>query len=170
MRLSKIKAPNTYLFILLLTLFIAILTWIIPGGQFAPGLVIRSLESFRFVESAPQGLLPVLTAPVKGMIDAAEIIIFVLVVGGAFGIFRKTEALDSAIGTITHFNIRHPGLGFLILPLMFTLFSLGGAADINFGDILDYLAQDPKTGSILLYVLSIFFHSSRPYTPQLSLR
>jgi acetyltransferase len=30
--------------------------------------------------------------------------------------------------------------------------SLGEAADIDFGDILDYLAQDPKTSSILLYV------------------
>ena len=30
--------------------------------------------------------------------------------------------------------------------------SLGNAADIDFGDILDYLAQDPKTSSILLYV------------------
>jgi acetyltransferase len=30
--------------------------------------------------------------------------------------------------------------------------SLGEATDIDFGDILDYLAQDPKTSSILLYV------------------
>ena len=33
--------------------------------------------------------------------------------------------------------------------------SLGEAADIDFGDILDYLAQDPKTSSILLYVEGI---------------
>ena len=30
--------------------------------------------------------------------------------------------------------------------------SLGDAADVDFGDILDYLAQDPETHSILLYV------------------
>ena len=33
--------------------------------------------------------------------------------------------------------------------------SLGDAAVIDFGDILDYLAQDPKTSSILLYVEGI---------------
>lgn len=33
--------------------------------------------------------------------------------------------------------------------------SLGGAADIDFGDVLDYLAQDPQTHSILLYVEGI---------------
>jgi len=30
--------------------------------------------------------------------------------------------------------------------------SLGDAADVGFGDILDYLSQDPETSSILLYV------------------
>lgn len=33
-----------------------------------------------------------------------------------------------------------------------TIISLGDAADIDFGDLLDYLAQDPHTSSILLYV------------------
>jgi len=33
--------------------------------------------------------------------------------------------------------------------------SMGDAADIDFGDILDYLAQDPHTHSILLYVEGI---------------
>ena len=36
-----------------------------------------------------------------------------------------------------------------------TLASLGDAADVDFGDILDYLAQDPETHSILLYVEGI---------------
>ncbi len=33
-----------------------------------------------------------------------------------------------------------------------SIVSLGDAADIDFGEILDYLAQDPETRSILLYV------------------
>lgn len=36
-----------------------------------------------------------------------------------------------------------------------TIVSLGNAADIDFGDLLDFLAQDPKTQSILLYVEGI---------------
>ena len=39
--------------------------------------------------------------------------------------------------------------------------SLGDAADIDFGDILDYLAQDPKTSSILLYVEGV--HDARSF-------
>ena len=36
-----------------------------------------------------------------------------------------------------------------------TLMSLGGMADVDFGDMLDYLATDPSTTSVLLYVESI---------------
>lgn len=36
-----------------------------------------------------------------------------------------------------------------------SIVSLGDAADIDFGDLLDYLAQDPHTSSILLYVEGI---------------
>jgi len=36
-----------------------------------------------------------------------------------------------------------------------TIVSLGDTADVDFGDILDYLAQDPNTRSILLYVEGI---------------
>ncbi|MFU8839066.1 MAG: acetate--CoA ligase family protein, partial [Thiohalomonadaceae bacterium] len=41
------------------------------------------------------------------------------------------------------------GIGFSAIA------SLGDAANIDFGDILDYLAQDPQTKSILLYIEGI---------------
>jgi acetyltransferase len=45
--------------------------------------------------------------------------------------------------------------------------SLGDAADIDFGDVLDYLALDPETRSILLYVEGI--HSARRFMSGLRL-
>ncbi len=36
-----------------------------------------------------------------------------------------------------------------------TVVSLGDAIDISFGEILDYLASDPQTGSIILYIEAI---------------
>lgn len=35
------------------------------------------------------------------------------------------------------------------------LVSLGGMSDVDFGDLLDYLANDPETGAILMYVEAI---------------
>lgn len=43
--------------------------------------------------------------------------------------------------------------------------SLGGAADVDFGDVLDYLLFDPKTESVLLYVEGI--HDGRAFISSL---
>lgn len=42
-----------------------------------------------------------------------------------------------------------------------TVVSLGNAADIDFGDVLDYLAVDPRTDAILLYIEGI--HDARAF-------
>ncbi|MDZ7762869.1 MAG: hypothetical protein U5K00_00365 [Melioribacteraceae bacterium] len=52
--------------------------------------------TFHYVPSNPQGISDILKAPILGFVDAALIIGLVLIVGGAFGVFRKTEAVDSA--------------------------------------------------------------------------
>jgi len=43
--------------------------------------------------------------------------------------------------------------------------SLGGAADVDFGDVLDYLLFDPKTESVLLYIEGI--HDGRTFISSL---
>ncbi len=42
-----------------------------------------------------------------------------------------------------------------------TVVNLGDAADVDFGDVLDFLALDPKTDSILLYIESV--HDARGF-------
>ena len=104
MNLSKLKSPNTYALIASMLVIVAILTWILPSGNFDREIIDgRELVvngSYHAVESSPQNIDSVLTAPIKGFVDASLIIGFVLLVGGAFGIFRKTEAVDSAIISI----------------------------------------------------------------------
>ena len=46
-----------------------------------------------------------------------------------------------------------------------SVISLGGAADVDFGDVLDYLLFDPKTESVLLYVEGI--HDGRTFISSL---
>ena len=48
--------------------------------------------SYHLVESRPQGVVALLTAPIKGFVEASLIIGFVLIVGGAFAVLQKTEA------------------------------------------------------------------------------
>ena len=131
MNLSRVKAPNTFIIIFSLIAVVAVLTWIIPGGQY-DRIVQDGHESivpgsFRFVDSNPQGFGDILLAAILGFIDAAQIIGFVLFVGGAFGVFRETEAVDSAIKAIAKAYFHSRAVRFALIPLLMIIFSLMGA-------------------------------------------
>ncbi len=131
MNLSKLKAPNTFLIIFSLVIVAAISTWIVPAGEFETtvknGREIVVSGSYHHVEPNPQGIFDVLTAPIKGFIDAALIIGFVLIVGGAFGIFAKTEAVDAGIKAIAKAHSNSALIRKLLIPIFMIIFSLGGS-------------------------------------------
>lgn len=56
--------------------------------------------------------------------SAVGIVAFILVVGGAFGIILKTGAVEAAIGNVIS---KTQGKEIAIVPILFLLFSLGGA-------------------------------------------
>jgi uncharacterized ion transporter superfamily protein YfcC len=83
--------------------------------------------SFHYVESAPQGLVALMKAPIKGFVEAAQIIGFVLVVGGAFAVVQKTDAIDTGIRSIARMHEHSALVRAALIPVFVTLFSLGGA-------------------------------------------
>ena len=105
-----------------------ILTWLVPSGVFDTretddGRTVVIPGTYHEVESNPQGLDDFFTAPIKGIIDAAETIGFVLIVGGAFGVINSTGAIEAGIGRATRiFGKRN----MLIIPICMLLFGLGG--------------------------------------------
>jgi len=131
MKLSRIKVPNTFFIIFSLIVLVAILTWIIPGSEYArvevEGKQLVDPDTFRYVESNPQGIGAILMAPIKGFVEAALIIGFVLIVGGAFGVFQKTKAIDSAIMGLAKAQQSSRLVEVLTIPLFMLLFSIGGA-------------------------------------------
>lgn len=131
MNLQKLKAPNTFLIIFSLVIVAAVSTWIIPAGEFETtiknGREIVVSGSYHEVESNPQDVFDVLTSPIDGFIDAALIIGFVLIVGGAFGIFTKTEAVDAGIKSIAKAHSKSALVRKLLIPIFMIIFSLGGS-------------------------------------------
>jgi uncharacterized ion transporter superfamily protein YfcC len=79
------------------------------------------------VASSPQGLVALMKAPIKGFVEAAQIIGFVLIVGGAFAVVQRTEAIDTAIRSIARAHEHSALVRATIIPVFVTLFSLGGA-------------------------------------------
>ncbi|MBK7104293.1 MAG: putative basic amino acid antiporter YfcC [Ignavibacteriae bacterium] len=127
----KFKVPNTYLLIFLILVFIAVLTWIIPGGQYErivkDGREVVVQNSFKFIDNNPQGFFAVFIAPLKGFVEAALIIGFILIVGGAFNVLAKTDAINSFINKLVAAHNKSQLLRTFFIPLLLLMFSLGGA-------------------------------------------
>ncbi|MDR7334515.1 YfcC family protein [Roseateles asaccharophilus] len=127
----KLRLPNTYVLLFSLLALIALATWIVPGGRFETAMVggksVVVAGSYHVVDARPQGLTALLTAPIKGFVEAALIIGFVLIVGGAFAVLQKTEAIDAMIKAVAKAHSRSALVRAMVIPVFVTLFALGGA-------------------------------------------
>jgi uncharacterized ion transporter superfamily protein YfcC len=127
----KLKVPNTYLLIFSLLILIAALTWIIPGGEYErttlSGREVVVQNSFKYVDSNPQGFLDLFIAPLKGFVEAATIIGFILIVGGSFNVLAKTDAINSLINKLARAHRDSKTLRRLFVPVLILMFSIGGA-------------------------------------------
>ena len=129
---NGIKVPHTLVIIFSIIILMATATYIVPGGSY--DRVIADVNgqsktvvlngSFHYVENEAQGLFSVMQAPISGLEQSAEIIAFLFIVGGAFSLITRTKAIDSAIAKVVSI---FKGNELLIIPIIFTLFSLGGA-------------------------------------------
>lgn len=124
---KKFTMPQTLTIIFLLIVLMAILTLIVPSGNFErvdiDGRSVVVAGTYEKAPSNPQGITDVFTAPINGFIDAAEVVGFVLIVGGAFGIVNKTGAIEAVIA---HTVNKMKKFQFLIIPISMILFGLGG--------------------------------------------
>jgi len=127
----KLKLPNTYVLLVVLLALIAAATWVVPGGKFDTQLIggknVIVAGSYHVVEAKPQGLVALLTSPIKGFVEAALIIGFVLIVGGAFAVLQRTEAIDALIKSVARAHNRSAVVRAAVIPVFVGLFSLGGA-------------------------------------------
>ncbi len=129
--LSKIKL-NTFAIILSILAIVAALTWIVPSGAYerstdADGRQVVVAGTYHRVEAAPQGLFDLLKAPVQGFSKTAEVIVFLLLIGGVLNIIEKTGSIAAGIQAASGFFQRNPKLRFLFIPLGVIVFSLCGA-------------------------------------------
>ncbi len=127
----KLKLPNTFVLLFAILAMIALATWFVPGGKYdthvVNGKTLIDPASFQYIASAPQGVVALMMSPIKGFVEAAQIIGFVLIVGGAFSVLQKTEAFDALIKRIAMAHTHSPFVRAALIPVFVTMFSLGGA-------------------------------------------
>lgn len=134
--MKKRQIPHTYAIIFFIILFCAVLTWIIPGGKYVEQVneAGNKVMTYQSVESAPQ-TWQVFASFFKGFVDKADIIVFILIIGGAFWIVNDSKAFD--MGTMSFLRkakkleryslLRKIGVNNFILTAIMLLFSIFGA-------------------------------------------
>lgn len=137
MRTDSPRAPDTVLVVLAILVLAAALTWIVPSGHFEREIVPLAgggereqivPGSFRLLgASRPQGAGALLLAPFGGFVRAADIIAFVLIVGGAFRVLNATGAVEAGLARLVEAARHSPRLDAVLLPVLMLAFSLGGA-------------------------------------------
>lgn len=152
------KIPNTYVIIAALIVLCAVLTWFVPGGSYVTGE--DGTLSYERVEAAPQ-TWQVFSAVYHGFVKQAGIIIFILVVGGAFWLLNATGAVTAGI---SRFIARVGRRDKWVLVAITVLFSLAGAVfgmseeTIPFVGIVVPLVvsmgYDALMGMLIVYVAS----------------
>lgn len=135
---KKFELPHVYTIAFLLIILFAVLTWIVPSGQFertemetAAGT--REVAVAGTYQEVPkvdeegndlrQGLAEILMAPTRGIQQASDVVAFVLLIGGSFAILTKTNAINAGMSRVIK---KLKGKDILLIPVVMILFSIGG--------------------------------------------
>ena len=167
--MRKLKAPNTYVIIAAIIVLCAVMTWFMPGGQYIKAD--DGTVTYEAVDSVPQ-TWQVFPAIYHGFVKQAGIIIFILVVGGAFWLLNATGAVEAGIKRLIALIGKRD---IIVLVVLTVLFSLGGAVfgmseeTIPFVGIVVPLAvsmgYDAFMGMLVVYVASNVGFSSAFLNP-----
>ncbi|MGB5820048.1 MAG: YfcC family protein [Saonia sp.] len=167
---KKFRFPTAHSILFLIAGLVAILTWIIPAGQYdrlsydnenqtfirtdqtgttvlkasqetlnglqiriplekftqgAIGKPISIPNTFKRLAPQPQGFAAFIQAPLKGIIQASDIILLVLIIGGLIAIVNATGAFEAGIAWLA---VKLRGREFLLIIMVTILIALGGTS------------------------------------------
>ena len=100
----------------------------IPLEKFQRGDIRKPVSvpgSFHPLKSSSQGPLQILEAPIKGVLDSIDIILFLLVLGGFMNVFHETGAM---VQGLKYLSLKLKGRESWLIIILTFLFSFGGAS------------------------------------------
>ncbi len=136
------KFPHTYVIIFFLIVVAAVATWIVPGREDnRETKIVNNVErtvidkeSFHYIENQPQ-TWEVFAAMFEGFERQSGIIVFILMIGGAFWIVNSSKSIDIGIYSFLKTTekleknkyLKTIGVNNIIVTLIMLMFSIFGA-------------------------------------------
>lgn len=127
-KVKEKKSINGFVLLFSVLVAMAILSYIIPAGQYTRDLVnginIVVPDSYATIARTPVGFLDVFSAIHEGMVESSSIIFYVIIIGGMISVMNSTGALDALLAATSE-KLAKKRL--LFISVLVLLFSLGGA-------------------------------------------
>ncbi|HXV61112.1 MAG TPA: AbgT family transporter [Vicinamibacteria bacterium] len=124
----KLKLPHTYVLLFALVVAAALATHVIPAGEYERvdrgGRTVVDPASYQEARSDPASVADVFLAFPRGLSATADIVFFIFIIGGAFGVVNATGAIEGAIEWI----IAKGGRGERVIPVLMLVFALAGGS------------------------------------------
>ncbi len=132
--MKRLPMPHTLVIVMALVIIVLAVSWVIPSGEYqrvklqtSQGVrTVTVAGTYRVVPKVYLGPQMVLESPIKGFMDGALLICFLLMIGGSFAIFQETGAVEFSIRRLTGAISRRPYLDGMLIPVLMVIFSLGG--------------------------------------------
>lgn len=129
-RMARVRFPHPLILLVGGVLLAALLTWILPAGEYTRtrdpvtdrDVVVAG--TYHTVAAQPVGPFDALVAIPQGMVEAADVIFFVFLVGGAFAVVERTGALTRGMNGLLRVL---QGRESLVIPVVSVAFAAGGA-------------------------------------------
>jgi uncharacterized ion transporter superfamily protein YfcC len=127
--LPRLRFPHPLILLVLCVLAAAILTWVLPAGEYErredprAGREVVVAGTYHRVPPSPVGPFEAMVAIPKGMSDAAAVIFYVFLVGGAFAVVERTGALGHLVNRLVRRLARR---GIWVIPIAGFAFAWGG--------------------------------------------
>ena len=127
---KSFEMPHGFIVLLIVIVFCAVLTWILPAGSFERildsnlGREVVVPNSYKAVESNPIGVWSILKILYKGMVQASDIIFFIIFAAAYVFVLIKTNTLNAMIGAVLK---KLGSRDHLLIPIFMLIFGITGA-------------------------------------------
>ncbi len=126
---TKVKLPHTYVLLFGLMFAAAVATWIVPAGSYdrvvEGGRELIAADSYHRVGARPAGVPAFFMSFPKALWEVADIVFYIFVIGGAFGVLNRTGAIEAGIHSLVR---RLGGRRSLLLVVLTLVFAFGGGS------------------------------------------
>ena len=139
---KRFKIPHIYVLLVSMVIICAVLTWILPAGEFdravnTQGYNVVVPGTYHEVESTPVGVMDTIGALYNGMVNAGSIVFFVFIVSAGIGLVIQTGAMSGFVAALLKL-LRGKTRG-LLIPVFLIVIGIGSSVVGIYSEMVPFI-------------------------------